>query len=459
MMTLLTVVYIFSWICSANVLGVSGAVYHFPSLRLQRDKTEISAGLPAGTTAHHRNWCQYTVSKTVSCQVQNGTETLVQRVFQSCRWPGPCSNLISYRTLLRPTYRLSQRRVTALEWRCCPGFHGDDCREECLNCTGYSAISDRLRLIEQKLTQLDLSRSSSTPRSPEVSSGNEVGSLNPTLTPVYRGVSGPRGPPGPAGPPGVAGPPGETGLAGHPGPMGPPGPQGPRGYPGERGLPGPPGPPAPAPSNPQLRGDVFEISTRQQYEDSRLSSHQHLRVPQGRPGPPGPPGRPGPTGPTGPPGSAGIPGLNGEPGATGRAGLPGPKGEPGERGFPGYSGKPGLPGPPGPKGEAGDPHPEVEGMQQLREALKILAERVLILEHMIGIHDGLTELGSGLDLLSNLMPTVETLRSSGGLSSLLFSRSPGEERPGRLERVRRRGDEEDQEKQQQQQQQQKEKQP
>ena len=43
-----------------------------------------------------RNWCQYTVSKTVSCQVHNGTEKLVQRMFQSCRWPGPCSNLIRY---------------------------------------------------------------------------------------------------------------------------------------------------------------------------------------------------------------------------------------------------------------------------------------------------------------------------------------------------------------------------
>ncbi|CAB1352453.1 unnamed protein product [Coregonus sp. 'balchen'] len=74
-----------------------------------------------------RNWCQYTVSKTVSCQVHNGTETLVQRMFQSCRWPGPCSNLI--RTLVRPTYMLTYRQVTALEWRCCPGFMGNDCRE------------------------------------------------------------------------------------------------------------------------------------------------------------------------------------------------------------------------------------------------------------------------------------------------------------------------------------------
>jgi len=44
-----------------------------------------------------RNRCQYTVQKTVSCQTQNGTETVVQRLFQSCRWPGPCANLIRYR--------------------------------------------------------------------------------------------------------------------------------------------------------------------------------------------------------------------------------------------------------------------------------------------------------------------------------------------------------------------------
>lgn len=41
------------------------------------------------------------------------------------------------------------------------------------------------------------------------------------------------------------------------------------------------------------------------------------------------------------------------------------------------------------KGEDGEKAAatEGEGVQQLREALKILAERVLILEHMIGIHD------------------------------------------------------------------------
>ncbi|MGH0176334.1 UNVERIFIED_CONTAM: hypothetical protein FKN15_072441 [Acipenser sinensis] len=56
----------------------------------------------------------------VSCQVHNGSETVVQRVYQSCRWPGPCANVV----------RVAYRSVTALEWRCCPGFLGDDCSED-----------------------------------------------------------------------------------------------------------------------------------------------------------------------------------------------------------------------------------------------------------------------------------------------------------------------------------------
>ncbi|XP_017932012.1 collagen alpha-1(XXVI) chain-like [Manacus vitellinus] len=73
------------------------------------------------------HWCHYTVTRTVSCQVQNGSETVIQRVYQSCRWPGPCANLV--RTLIRPTYKMSYRTVTTLEWRCCPGFTGSNCEE------------------------------------------------------------------------------------------------------------------------------------------------------------------------------------------------------------------------------------------------------------------------------------------------------------------------------------------
>uniref|UniRef100_A0A8B9N5T6 EMI domain-containing protein n=1 Tax=Accipiter nisus TaxID=211598 RepID=A0A8B9N5T6_9AVES len=84
-----------------------------------------------------RHWCHYTVTRTVSCQVQNGSETVIQRVYQSCRWPGPCANLVSYRTLIRPTYKMSYRTVTTLEWRCCPGFTGSNCEEGKLSSNGH----------------------------------------------------------------------------------------------------------------------------------------------------------------------------------------------------------------------------------------------------------------------------------------------------------------------------------
>ncbi|ERE76303.1 collagen alpha-1(XXVI) chain-like protein [Cricetulus griseus] len=48
----------------------------------------------SGFKASPGHWCHHTVTRTVSCQVQNGSETVVQRVYQSCRWPGPCANLV-----------------------------------------------------------------------------------------------------------------------------------------------------------------------------------------------------------------------------------------------------------------------------------------------------------------------------------------------------------------------------
>ncbi|KAJ6655710.1 hypothetical protein lerEdw1_004763, partial [Lerista edwardsae] len=143
------------------------------------------------------------------------------------------------------------------------------------------------------------------------------------------------------------------GSVGLPGPVGKPGPPGPKGEKGEMGERGPSGQPD---GEPQLASTVI---------DTILAG---LPGPRGAPGPIGPPGPPGFSGPKGAPGPIGAPGLQGEPGK---------------------------------KGEEGDKGTDGEGVQQLREALKILAERVLILEHMIGIHDSLSsvEPGSGQDVI------------------------------------------------------------
>ncbi|KAK7882641.1 hypothetical protein WMY93_028815 [Mugilogobius chulae] len=400
------------WITIVCFSSGTGIVYHIPSITLPRPriKSEQTSTGPPGTgsrpqlSTQLRNWCQYTVSKTVTCQVHNGTETSVQRVVQSCRWPGPCSKVVSYRTVIRPSFKTAYKQVTALEWRCCPGFVGEECREECLNCTTFSQMNNRIDNIESKIKILE----DGFPLQPTVnnlshgSADNEVDAHRPTppsdLPSVSSGSPGPVGPPGPPGP---AGPPGRSGLPGVIGPKGERGIAGEKGAPGPQGHPGPPGPPGPDFSHVQTRGDVFQVNTQ---------TFSPPRVVVGPPGPTGPIGPAGPAGPRGPNGVPGIPGQDGKTGPQGLTGVPGQKGDQGERGAPGVSGEKGLPGPPGPKGEPGEALNETEAVQQLREALKILAERVLILEHMIGIHENSEGSGFGsiTDPLS--LPTIKIKR-------------------------------------------------
>ncbi|KAK5868710.1 hypothetical protein PBY51_009702 [Eleginops maclovinus] len=398
------------WISLVCPSLATGFVYHFPGITLQRHriKSEQSGttGPPGtGTRIQLRNWCQYTVSRTVTCQVHNGTETTVQRVLQGCRWPGPCSKVISYRTVIRPSFKVAYKQVTALEWRCCPGFVGEECREQCLNCTSFTDMNSRMNAIESKIQLLEEERSRlPISSSPEGSTDNEVDAPQPTpimppshLPPGGRVLPGPIGPPGT---PGSAGPPGPAGRAGLPGPIGPKGDRGQAGMIGLRGPPGPPGPPGPSSSPVRERGDVFHVDNQE--ETPRL--RPTLPVPQIVVGPPGPAGPVGPSGPPGLRGLAGIPGLpgrDGKEGLQGRHGNPGPKGDSGIRGLPGVAGELGLPGAPGPKGEPGEGLNEGEAVQQLREALKILAERVLILEHMIGIHENSE--GSGFGSISDAL--------------------------------------------------------
>ncbi|XP_066419672.1 collagen alpha-1(XXVI) chain isoform X1 [Molothrus aeneus] len=390
-----------SWCCCLHgcALG-TGFLYQFPASTLQHNYPEQSSGSPGSGFASRRHWCHYTVTRTVSCQVQNGSETVIQRVYQSCRWPGPCANLVSYRTLIRPTYKMSYRTVTTLEWRCCPGFTGSNCEEECMNCTRLADMSERLNTLEAKILLLEAAE-----RSPALENNLPITGTTatwdqellpdafPLLNPgTQKGPVGPVGPPGPVGPTGLPGPPGPKGEKGQPGergPAGPPGmlgPQGPRGLPGETGIPGPPGPPGP-PATPSLpltfqQGVLYSLQPTAEKEngEAQLASTVIDTILAGLPGPRGAPGPVGPPGPKGP---------------------PGPIGAPGSQGLKGEFGPLAASGEPGKKGEEGDKGADGEGVQQLREALKILAERVLILEHMIGIHDSLSSIepGSGQDVI------------------------------------------------------------
>ncbi|XP_016137260.1 EMI domain-containing protein 1-like isoform X1 [Sinocyclocheilus grahami] len=421
-----------------------------------------------GTALHKdqskRNWCPQTVTKTVTCQVQNGTT--LQRVYQTCRWPQGC-NGGSYRTVVRPSYKVVYRTITSLEWKCCPGYSGSQCEEgsssnlvaqeavrkqatllkaasktgehisNCLNCSRITALTDRVSSLEAKVQLLTAPASTFHRQSQlknEPDSSFLMGAPPAKGSPGAQGPAGPQGErgqnglPGKEGNPGSRGLPGSKGDAGNRGPTGTPGskgtaglpgPQGPPGLPGERGLPGPPGPPGPPAPVPEQDGLKKDSLLHNNFPDLRVTPSHGPPGPAGPTGPQGPMGPSGPPGPMGQTGKPGPPGLQGPVGPNGERGERGPLGYPGERGF---KGEPGVPGPKGEPGEKGLPDFNLKKFQDLQADLELLARRVQLLEAIIWPEP---DLGSGDGFFGTSSPDAYRIKrarmSSFRLSSPLIT--------------------------------------
>ncbi|XP_071403775.1 EMILIN-1 [Pithys albifrons albifrons] len=84
----------------------------------------------ARAAGRHRNWCAYVVTRSVSCVVEDGVESFIKPDYQPCPWGQlQCPRVLAYRSFLRPRYKVAQRTVSELAWRCCQGYSGPDCSE------------------------------------------------------------------------------------------------------------------------------------------------------------------------------------------------------------------------------------------------------------------------------------------------------------------------------------------
>ncbi|XP_042347903.1 EMILIN-3 [Plectropomus leopardus] len=84
---------------------------------------------PNKPMTRHKNFCAYVVQKNITCTMQDGVATYVKAEYTTkCIWGQKCP-VVMYRTFFKPKYKVGYKTVTELEWRCCPGYTGDNCHD------------------------------------------------------------------------------------------------------------------------------------------------------------------------------------------------------------------------------------------------------------------------------------------------------------------------------------------
>ncbi|NWT73233.1 MMRN1 protein, partial [Prunella himalayana] len=92
--------------------------------RSQQDANSKASGFE---TTRGKNWCAYVHTRLVPTVVVDNLETFSSGRAKPCTWQiGSCAQ--RSQTTTHQAYRIKHKIVTSLEWKCCPGYSGQNCQ-------------------------------------------------------------------------------------------------------------------------------------------------------------------------------------------------------------------------------------------------------------------------------------------------------------------------------------------
>ncbi|XP_059700090.1 multimerin-1 [Haemorhous mexicanus] len=92
--------------------------------RSQQDANSKASGFE---TTRGKNWCAYVHTRLIPTVVVDNLETFSSGRAKPCTWQiGSCAQ--RSQTTTHQAYRIKHKIVTSLEWKCCPGYGGQNCQ-------------------------------------------------------------------------------------------------------------------------------------------------------------------------------------------------------------------------------------------------------------------------------------------------------------------------------------------
>ncbi|NXI67264.1 MMRN1 protein, partial [Anseranas semipalmata] len=97
------------------------------STDITNTQKDANSKAPGVETTRGKNWCAYVHTRLLPTAVVDNLETLSSARAKPCTWLiGSCAQRTH--TTTHQAYRIKHKIVTSLEWKCCPGYSGQNCQ-------------------------------------------------------------------------------------------------------------------------------------------------------------------------------------------------------------------------------------------------------------------------------------------------------------------------------------------